>query len=173
MKSIQYLFLSCLLLMVAACGNKEPNETAEKNETKQETKSSALQNGITTIEKGLKIDHAILLHADETPLSAANEVTIGEEILCRLNVSGWKAENGKVKIGAGQTIETESGDLVLDQKDLFSTLESADLEAVGEVTLKATFTEAHESLRNFIVRFKIWDKVSNAQVTGQYNIHLK
>jgi len=173
MNTIKYLFLSLLFFMIAACGNKEPNETSEKNDEKKETKSSTLQNGIITVEKGLKIDHAVLLHADETPLSLPNEVTIGEEILCRLNVSGWKAENGKVKIGAGQTIETESGDLVLDQKDLFSSLESADLEAVGEVTLKATFTEVHESLRNFTVRFRIWDKVSNAEVTGQYKIHLK
>ena len=180
---MKYLFFGMALLLLAACSESKTDNGADNaTETKSESKtvdaaittaSGDLKNGITVEEKGLKVTKAMLLTADGTAINDDNTVGIGDEILCRLFVSGWQVTNGKVKLGAGQTIETEEGNLVLDEPDLFSDIESANAEDAGIVTLKATITELKKSIKTFVVGFRVWDKVSNAEVKGEYTFHLK
>jgi hypothetical protein len=168
------IILGAMILSFAACGEKSTTtETKTENKTEVNSSESAIKNGIVITENGLKVSKAMLLHEDGTEISNDNTVGIGEVILCRIFVSGWKDENGQVKIGAGQTVETNDGTVVLDQEDLFSTLESASLEDAGVITLKATITELNKSIHDFTVHFKVWDKTTNADVTGSYNFKLK
>lgn len=168
------ILLGALILSLASCGEKA-STTETKTETKTETSKteSSIKNGISITENGLKVSKAMLLHEDGTEIGSDNTVGIGEVILCRLFINGWKDENGQVKIGAGQIIETNEGTVVLEQQDLFSTLESASLEDVSVVTLKSTITELNKSIHDFTVTFRVWDKTSNAEVTGFYDFKLK
>ncbi|MBK8330337.1 MAG: hypothetical protein IPL09_12925 [Bacteroidetes bacterium] len=114
-----------------------------------------------------------MLHADGSAISDDN--TVGMAMMCCadcLSVVG-KEENDRVKCGCAQTIETGDGDIVLEQEDLFETLESASIEDAGVITVKATITELKKSIRDFVVNFRIWDKSTQAEVSGSYNFHLK
>ena len=176
---MKYLIVSAIALTFMACGEKTSTSETTKTETTQTTTTTTpaaaetASNGIVLKENGLKVSKAVLLHADGSAISDDNTVGIGDDVLCRLFISGWKEENGRVKLGAAQTIETGDGDIVLEQEDLFETLESASIEDAGVITVKATITELKKSIRDFVVNFRIWDKSTQAEVSGSYNFHLK
>ncbi len=178
---MKYLLLPVFLFTLAACGEssttsgneKDKGSTADVQSKPAAPVNTELKNGITVEEKGLKVAKAMLLKTDGTAIGDDNTVGIGEEILCRLFVSGWKEVDGKVQLGAGQTIETEEGNVVLEEPDLFKNIGSASAEDAGVITLKATITELKKSIKTFVVSFRIWDKVSNDEVNGEYTFHLK
>ncbi len=114
-----------------------------------------------------------MLHSDGSEIGDDNTVAVGEEILCRLFISGWKEVDGRVKLGATQTATTADGTVVIEQPDLFASLESASPEDAGVVTINATVTESNEQIRDLTVKFKVWDKNANTDVTGSYSFHLK
>lgn len=123
-------------------------------------------------EKGLKISNAVLMKEDGTPLPANNSVGIGEKISCRLTVDGYQVEDGKVLIGASEKVSTTSGDVVLDEPDLFATAGPLDAGDAKYVTIKAVITSLEKSIHDFKVDFRVWDKRNNKEATGNFVFHL-
>lgn len=170
-----------LLFLLASCGAGSSDKSqggggktdSSQSKPAMESTNSNLQNSITVQEKGLKITKAMLLKEDGTKLGEDNTVGIGEVILCRLFVEGWHVEGGQVKLGAYEDIKTEDGATVLKEEDLFKDMVSASVEDAQVVTLRATITNLTKSIRDFKVNFRVWDKVSNAEVTGSFPFHLK
>ena len=171
---MKFPLLCALVLTFAACG--ESNYIAESTKTETKTTTAAgpeLKNGIKVKENGLKVSKAVLLRADGTELDGDNKVAVGEEILCRLFISGWTVVDGRVKPGATQAAQTADGTIVTDQPDLFAAVESASPEDAGVITINATVTESKDQVHDMTVTFRVWDKTSNADVTGEYSFHLK
>lgn len=173
-------FLGCLSLaavLLSSCSNSNTNtpSTASNDGTSKknmEQTNGNYKNGIRIKENGLRVERAILLKADNSPLEEHNTVGIGEKIYCRLHISGWKEENGRVKLGASEKIMTSSGDVVKNEDDLFSSMTDASAQDATVVTLSAEITNLSKSIHDFEVKFRVWDKVSNDDVTGSFEFHL-
>ena len=164
--------LFVFLLSLASCGSGNADHKSSTGKTENKT-SMDIKNGISIKENGLKVTQALLMKEDQTPLAEDNTVGIGDVILCRLFVSGWHEENGQVKLGAYEEIQTSGGETILKEEDLFKDMVSARAEDAKVVTLRATITKLTKSIRDFRVEFRVWDKVSNAEVTGSFPFHLK
>ena len=139
-------------------------------------KTSKIRNGIILEEHGLKVEQAFLLFEDKTLVPESNETEVKKKIKCRLIISGgWKAKDGKVFPGAAELIETNTGELVLDEKDLFKdyTESGVTLEDAQYITLSAMINSIDKLYDYFVVKFKVWDKAGDAYVTGSFKFKAK
>ena len=170
MRRIAFLLLSALA--IAACNN--ANQTGDKAEGSSSNNNSNIRNGISVKSQGLKVDQAFLQFEDGKLVPADNKVDVGQKVIMKLILSGWKAVNGKVAIGASEKISTDDGQTVLDEQDLFANYtDGVDVKAAEGITLSAVITGVDKLYKYFEVSFKVWDKNSNDNVTGSYRLHLK
>ncbi len=52
---------------------------------------------------------------------------------------GWKEQDGKVSIGAAEKIETNDGEVILDEKDLFAAMPVINADDAKFITLTANY----------------------------------
>jgi len=164
------------LIFLAACIN-VTNDSEKGVEVKVSTSSNQkIRNNIVIEEHGLKVEQAFLLFDDNSLVSEANETNINKKIKCRLILSGgWKEKDGKVFPGASEIIETNTGKLVLDEKDLFAEYDSTGVAAedASYITLSANITKIDKLYDYFVVKFKVWDKVGSGYVDGSFKFTIK
>ena len=176
MKKI-FLLIPAAALLLSSCGDNGSKTTTAKESEKPKTEASNnsnYKNGISIKENGLVIEKAILVNANDVPIGEDNTVEIGDVIYCKVYIKEWKSVDGKANIGASEQILTSAGDEVLNEPDLFSGASGmVDPEAAKVLTLQATITKLTKSIRDFEVKYRLWDKNSNADATGSYVFHLK
>lgn len=173
----RFLLYACFpAMLLASCNNSNsqsaPSKVENNNEKDMKT-SSNYKNHIRIRENGLKVEQAVLLKEGGEPLGEDNKVGIGEQVYCRLIVSGWKEENGRVKLGAAETIFDNEGKIVTQDEDIFKDLTDASATDARIITLTAKITTLHKSIHEFKVNFRVWDKVSNAALEGTFPFYLK
>jgi hypothetical protein len=179
MKKIVFACTVLCFITFSSC-----NFTAEKKsdvKTKPVTSSdnttlngAIIKNDIDIDVTGVKLKSAYLVDADYSPLTD-NKTRIGEKIYVVIRMdTGWVKENGKSFIGASERILTSSGRVVVSADDIFKDQEIKGLDAKDAkvISLSAVITEA-ESVNNFEVQFRVWDKKSAAEVKGKYYFSLK
>ena len=160
-------FLVCLIL--TSCEFK----AEVKQDGHSTTSSSKIRNGIDFKTKGdIKVSQAFLLYEDGTLVPSSNEAKINQAVRLRLIVEGWKAVDGKVKLGASEKIETNTGKVFLDEKDLLGN-NLLDAEDAKALTLKAVITGIDQLYDYFVISFRVWDKSGTGEVTGSYRLHLQ
>jgi hypothetical protein len=171
MRRITFLLLSAVA--IAACNN--ANQTSDKAEgSASSSNNSNIRNGISVKSQGLKVEQAFLLFEDGKLVPAGNKVEVGQKVIMKLILNGWKPVNGKVAIGASEKITTDDGQTVLDEDDLFANYtDGIDAKAASGITLSAVITGVDKLYKYFEVSFKVWDKNSSDNVTGSYRLHLK
>ena len=138
-----------------------------------EASDPRLLNGIEINEHGLQILSARLLKEDGSLLEAGNPVDVGEIIYCQLFIAGWHVEHGIVKPGASEIIQTKEKEIILGEEDLFKSVTGASEEDARVVTLRAGITNITNSATEFEVIFRVWDKVSKAELSGSFTFHLR
>ena len=164
-----------LYVLLGSCNftveHKQTND--EKNVAKKG--SSKIRNGIDLHTKGnLKVSQAFLLFEDGSLVPPTNETKVNQEVTLRLILeTGFTENNGKVEIGASEKIETNTGQLVLDEKDLFKDLGEVDAERAKALTLKAVITRLDKLYDYFLVSFKVWDKKGNGEISGSYKLYIQ
>lgn len=139
-------------------------------------KSSKIKNGIIIEEHGLKVEQAFLLFEDKTLVPESNETEVKKKIKCRLIISGgWKEKNGLVFPGASEIIETNNGEVFLEEKDLFADYTETGVSAKDAeyITLSAVINSLDKFYDYYVVKFKVWDKSSDAYVTGSFKFKVK
>lgn len=180
MKKITWLYMIAFYIVAGSCtftvgDKKEGVKTKPVTSSDNTTLNGAtIKNDIDIDVTGVKLNSAYLVDADYKPLSE-NKTRIGEKIYVVLKMdTGWVKESGKSFIGASERILTSSGKVVVSADDIFKDYEATGLDAKDAkvVSLSAVITEA-ESVNNFEVQFKVWDKKSAAEVKGKYYFSLK
>jgi hypothetical protein len=163
------------LLLFTAC----VNVSTDKNGTEVKVEAnpnSKIKNNIQLDEHGLKVEQAFLLFEDNTLVPENNETTVGKKIFLRLVLAeGFKLRDGKVYPGASELIESNTGEKVLEEKDLFTQYDSTGVSPTDAkfLTLTAVITKLERLYDYFIVKFKIWDKSSEAYVSGSFKFYVK
>lgn len=161
------------LILLVGCINVSKDDSGV--EVKVGTSGSKIKNNIQLEEHGMKVEQAFLLFDDNTLVPESNETTVGKKIFLRLILyKGFKEKNGKVYPGASETIETNDGQVVLNENDLFSAYASGVASADAQfITLTAVITKLDRLYDYFVVKFKVWDKNSDGYVSGSFKFYVK
>jgi hypothetical protein len=175
------LFLLCIFAFfcnsceVKVDTGKKSDEIMSDSKEEKSSSNSKIRNGIELNEKGLKVDQAFLIfRSDGTLVPADNKVNVGQEVALRLILKGWKEENGKVFPGTSEKITTSDGNVLIDERDLFSSYTEGVLpKDAGIITLMAVITKLDKLYDYFLVAFRVWDKKGEGEVSGSYKLYIK
>ena len=133
-----------------------------------------IRNGIQVKENGVEVEQAFLTYEDGTLVDESNTTSVNKKLKINFVVKGWKADNDKVALEANEKITTSDGDVVMDEKDLFSrggmeTISSADAEYPKLSVVISQVSKLHDF---YLVSFKIWNKGTDQSIEGSYKFHL-
>lgn len=172
------VFFGCLILLSScefSCSVGEKDKTPPV--AKDEKSGVRVSNEISIQPNGVKVEKAYLVFEDGTRVPDDNIVDFSKAVnLVMLIDNGWKETDGKVKLGASEKIEVDSGEILLDEKDLFqSYADGIPAEDAKTLTLTARVKLKREirPLTTFLVSFRIWDKNGSGFVQGQYKLYSK
>ena len=74
---------------------------------------------------------------------------------------------------ATEIITTHDGEIVLNAPNLFKEMPVLDAKDATRVLLKANITRTSPDIDYFIVNYRVWDKWSDAEVKGSYQLFVK
>lgn len=154
-------------------GNKEDKRRTTVSKTRDR-----IYNGITLQTNSVKVDKAYLVFEDGENVPDDNIVDFTQPVRLVLSVDkGWTEQNNKVKLGASEKIMTETGQVLLDEKDLFKIkypdgMSAADSRSIA-LSASILLKEKIKPLTAFIVSFRIWDKNGNGFIQGSYHLYSK
>ena len=137
-----------------------------------------LSNGIELQANGVKVDKAFLLFEDGKAVPAGNIVDFSQPVQLVLVIEkGWNEVDGKVRLGAYEKIEVETGQVLVEEQDMFAsyTEKGIDPADARRVTLTATITLKKKiaPLTTFYVHFRVWDKAGDSFLQGRYRLYSK
>lgn len=179
-----YAFAFLLLL---GCGNANNNKTTADHPQPAEEKSqrggsapqvgtrnTRIRNNIELSTKDMEVSQAFLMYEDGKLVPDRNEATLGQPVRLRLVVEGgWKANNGFVSLGASEKIETNDGQVVLDEKDLFASVSNITAQDAKLITLTATISQMDKLYDFFLVTCRVWDKNGPGEINASYRLYIK
>ncbi|HKH60384.1 MAG TPA: hypothetical protein VKA49_06110 [Flavitalea sp.] len=173
MKKIMTPIFFLAIILFCSCEFTVKQEPSSDN--KPVSKGSKIRNGIELKTTGdLKVSQAFLLFEDGSLVPSSNEAKVNQEVNLRLIIEGgFTQTNGMVEIGASERIETSTGQVLLDEKDLFSNLGEIEAARAEALTLKAVITRLDKLYDYFLVSFRVWDKKGNGEVTGSYKLYIQ
>jgi hypothetical protein len=180
-KSLFYplFFVSVLLSSCEFKCSVGDSGTAEEPKTKPvEKDGAALYNGIQVETRNVKLRKAYLATRDKGDrIGEGNFVDVKEGVkLIIMGSEGWKEENGKVLLGASMQVTADTGEMMLDEQDMFASYGDEGISVRdSKILALSVFFNKLEAARpvSFQVRFKVWDKRSDAFIAGNYTIHSK
>ena len=170
-----FLMLFCVCFVLPSCefscsvGNKdEPKGTAVIKD------GTRIYNQIDLQSNRVKLDKAYLLFDNGDRVPDDNFVDFKRPVRLHLLIdSGWVEQNGKVMLGAAETITAENGRAVLQEEDLFEKYPSG----IPAADAKAIYLSAALQLKegalptSFTVSFNIWDKNGDGFIKGSYKLY--
>lgn len=183
MKASNWVYIACSCLLLCSCdfkcsvgGNKEEVKTKPVSSNDNTPLTGAIiKNDIDIEATGVKLKEAYLTDENNNPLTE-NKTAVGEKIYVVIKMdTGWVKQDGKSFIGAAERISTKEGAVVVDAEDIFKeqTLTGMDADDSKMIRFSALITNPGTTSRDFVVRFRIWDKKGNGEVKGKYNFSLK
>jgi hypothetical protein len=132
-----------------------------------------IRNGIQLKATGLSVSQAFLLDQNGNLVNDDNTVKVNEYLNLRLIIDDWTVKDGKVKLGASEKVETSDKELVLDEKDLFASINEVDPVDAKAITLKVVLQRVTKLYDYYLVSFRVWDKNGTGEVTGSYKFNIK
>lgn len=176
MKLYFFILMIGVSLLLQSCEFNCSIGKKEEEVEKPETLNKRIKNDILLETNGVKIEKAYLVFEDGTNVPEDNVVDFSKKIKMYVFIdSGWKVIDGKVKLGASEKI-TALGKTLLNKEDLFNELaDGVSPEDASVISISAAVNLKNEiqPLTTFQVSFKIWDKNSEAFVTGSYKLFSK
>ena len=138
------------------------------------TSAGKIRNGIEVKANGVNVEQAFLTYEDGTLVDESNTTSVNKKLKINFVVKGWKAENDKVALEANEKITTSDGDIVMDEKELFSkggmeTISAADAEFPRLSVVISQLSKLHDF---YLVSFKIWNRGTDQSIEGNYKFHL-
>ncbi len=176
MKPYTFIRMIGISLLLQSCEFNCSVGKKDEEIEKPKTLNGRIKNDIQLETNGVKIEKAYLVFEDGMKVPEDNVVDFSKKIKMYVFIdSGWTVIDGKVKLGASEKI-TALGKTLLDEKDLFNELsDGVSPEDANVISLSATINLKKEvqPLTTFQVSFKIWDKNSEAFITGSYKLFSK
>jgi hypothetical protein len=166
-------FLACIV--VSSCTFTVNDKPSAEKKVAVPSPLSKIRNGIEIHTKGnLEVSQAFLLFDDGSLVPASNQAGVNQNINLRLIIeNGFTESNGKVEIGASEKIETNTGQLLLDERDLFKDLGEIEAARAKMLTLNAVITRLDRLYDYFLVTFRVWDKKGNGEINGSYKLYIQ
>lgn len=169
--------LSVSLLLLSSCDFKVSTNSGNKTVANIETVNDSAQkirNQIQFKESGgLHVENAFLMLEDGTLVSEDNTIKKGERVKLILKLSGWKADDGKVEIGAGQQLLSSDERLILREPDLFEKNSIVSDEDAKVITLTMEVLNTETIYDFYQTDFKVWNKKADQSVYGSYRFKIK
>ncbi len=137
---------------------------------------ATITNGINIKTSSVKLKSATLELENGERLSDDNMVSLNQKIYLSIILENtWKVENNRSFIGASEKIITDDGSEVLNAEDLFSNFDESgiDPEDGKAIRLNAVVTSENKLVKHYLVKFRIWDKKSDAHIEGDYTFYIK
>lgn len=163
-----FLFAGCMIISLISFGQ------ADKD---QRTYMDYFPNYDIRIKStGFLVSNAVLENERELPISAGNVVKLGDVVRLKLIIDhGWKTRDGKVHVGGKEIIRLDDGSEVLRSDDLFASMdqEGVSLTDAEIITMSAQITELLDKKRYAIVSFQVWDKDSDAHLSGYFPLYFQ
>lgn len=139
-----FLFSSCL--------------HSPKKEIKKDG-NTLIRNGIVVDSKNIKVDQAFLLFDDGALVPDDNIIKLNQKVRLRLITAGWQENDSMVFLSGWEKVETDKGEVLLDNKDLFEDYQNGlKPEDARAIDLTVTITRLGTKVRFFRVSFKIKDE---------------
>jgi hypothetical protein len=175
MKKISTPIFFIAFTIVSSCTFTVSDKPSSEEKANSTTHSSKIRNGIELHTKGeLDVSQAFLLFDDGSLVPASNQAGVNQNVNLRLIIEdGFTESNGKVEIGASERIETNTGQLLLNEQDLFKDLGEIEAARAKMLTLKAVITRMDKLYDYFVVSFRVWDKKGNGEVNGSYKLYIQ
>lgn len=176
-------FLFALVFM--GCGNNNNRDSTEQNgqqskapagqtSSRPAASSSKIRNNIELQTKGVEVSQAFLLYEDGKLVPESNEATVGQPVRMRLVVEGgWKENNGTVSLGAAEKIETNDGQVAVDERDMFASTPEIRAQDAKSITLTATISQMDKLYDFFLVTCRVWDKNGPGEINASYRLYIK
>lgn len=172
---IFYLPTILLLLLLCSCefSVSNGNKTADNLITVSESKNP-IRNSVEFEEfGGLKVESAFLMKDDGELITDENTVNAGERFKLILKLSGWKAIDGKVQIGAGERLTNSNKVVMLQEDDMFANADAISEEDAQVITLIMEVLKTETIYDFYKTEFKVWNKNAEQLVRGSYQFKLK
>ena len=173
------LFLFTLLTFLSSCSVKcSFGEQEQEPDRRLQIRDGArIYNDIVIRANGVKVEKAYLVFADGEPGPDGNIVDFRQPVDLVITFNeGWKDNAGMVKLGVSEIIKTENGEILLNEPDLFSTLDNGvSIEDARRITIRATIKMKTPAapLTTFNISFRIWDKGGEGFAEGSYKLFSK
>ncbi len=175
-------FYISLCVMLSSCefkcsvGNDSQKDKAKTSATQVITKEGTiLTNNISLRTHNIKVKKATLMFPDNSPVPDDNNIDLNEKIWLYLFIEdGWKIKDERVLLGASESMYTDDGQTVLDEKDLFSNHDSTGLTPENSKIIKISSLIKTESpgIKYYKVMFRVWDKNGDAEIAGHYTFSI-
>jgi hypothetical protein len=183
-KNLPGIALAFLLLL--GCGNADNKNAADykqpANDKEGQRASSAasgssgtrIRNNIDLKVKDLQVSQAFLMYDDGKLVPESNQAAVGQPVRLRLVVDGgWKDNNGSVSLGASERIETNDGQVVVDEKDMFASVPNISVQDAKFITLTATISQMDKLYDYFLVSCRVWDKNGPGEINASYRLYIQ
>jgi hypothetical protein len=175
MRILTVLLLSAAMAACNTNAKKDAGNVGSKpeKESASESGSKIVRNDISFKATGITVHQAFLTLEDGSLVPDNNKMQIGRRVILHLIIDGWKTDaNEKVMLGAAEKITTSTGQVILDQDNLFDSYQDGvSLADARIITLSAVITRADKQFKYFEVAFRVWDKTSGDNVTGSYKLY--
>ncbi len=160
-----FLFISCDF-KVSTKDNKSTEKKADP--------LSKIRNGILIEQKGLLVSQAFLVYEDGSLVPETNLVELKKELTVHLVIdTGFSVTEGHVRLGASEKVETNEGDQVLNEEDLFSGKDKVSATDAKLITLKVRIDQVAKLFDYYKVSFRVWDKNNQHEVRGSYKFNIQ
>jgi hypothetical protein len=178
MKSFLFVLICSLSLLLQSCefscsiGNKEEDVSG----TAKVKDGARIYNNIQLNASGVRVDKAYLLLDNGQQVPDDNFVDFKGPVKMQLKIeSGWVEENGNVLLGASEKITAESGEVLVDEADLFQKYaEGISAKDAKSIYLSATLkVKEGTPPTSFLVSFRVWDKRGSGFIEGSYMLYSK
>lgn len=180
MTALRILLFSCSTILLSSCEFRCSVGEKKKDEPAVTTYKNGIRvsNDINLDAYGVVVEKAYLLFKDGTAVPAGNIVDFTQPVrLVLVFDKGWTEENDRVSLGVSEKIEAESGEVLLDEKDLFAAQDEKGISATDakQITITATIILRKDvaPLTTFKISFRVWDKKGDAYVQGSYKLYSK
>lgn len=178
--------IALAVLLVMGCGNANNNDKAADNNQPANkeagrgstaaagTSATKIRNNIDLNVKDLQVSQAFLMYDDGKLVPESNEAAVGQPVRLRLLVEGgWKDTDGSVSLGASERIETNDGQVVVDEKDMFASIPNISVQDAKFITLTATISQMDKLYDYFLVSCRVWDKNGPGEINASYRLYIK
>ena len=136
---------------------------------------SKIRNGINIQAKGINVEQAFLITDDGNLLPEDNKVKVNQKVRLRLIASGWTEKDGRIFLDASEKVETNEGNVFLNEKDLFRDYQDGlSPEDAKNITLSVVITQIDKLYDYYRVLFQVKDKNDEQKsVEGFYKLYIE